>query len=63
MPRSCAAGFSQLLPIAVQPLPIKLKPIPILAYWHQSKDNDPAHEWFRRLLIETIGATPEFRGR
>ncbi|MDE2156017.1 MAG: LysR family transcriptional regulator [Xanthomonadaceae bacterium] len=61
MPRSCATGFSQLLPIATQPLPIKLKPIPILAYWHQSKNNDRAHEWFRRLLIEAIGAAPEFR--
>jgi len=62
MPRSYAASFSTLLPIVTQPLPIKLKPIPILAYWHQSKNNDRAHEWFRRLLIETIGAAPEFRG-
>ncbi|MCW8808476.1 MAG: LysR family transcriptional regulator, partial [Rhodanobacter sp.] len=54
MPRSYAANFAQLLPIATQPLPIKLKPIPILAYWHQSKDHDRAHEWFRRMVIDTI---------
>lgn len=62
MPRSYAANFAQLLPITTQPLPIKLKPIPILAYWHQSKDHDRAHEWFRRLLIDTIRAAPKFRG-
>jgi DNA-binding transcriptional LysR family regulator len=56
MPSSYAASLSRLLAIATQPLPIKLKPIPILAYWHQSKDMDRAHEWFRRLVIDTIGA-------
>jgi DNA-binding transcriptional LysR family regulator len=59
MPSSYAASFSHVLTVATQPLPIKLKPIPILAYWHQSKDDDRAHEWFRRLVIEVIGAVLE----
>ena len=63
MPSSYAQCFSQLLPIVVQPLPIKLKPIPILAYWHQSKNDDRAHEWFRQLVFEIIGAAPEFNDR
>jgi DNA-binding transcriptional LysR family regulator len=52
-------SLSRLLAIATQPLPIKLKPIPILAYWHRSKDMDRAHEWFRRLVIETVGKVQE----
>ena len=60
MPRSYAAGFSRLLPLAAQALPIKLKPIPILAYWHPSRDHDRAHSWFRQLLIDTLRAAPEF---
>jgi DNA-binding transcriptional LysR family regulator len=63
MPSSYAASFSQVLAIATQPLPIKLKPIPILAYWHQSKNEDRAHEWFRRLVIEVIGMAQELRER
>ncbi len=62
MPSSYAASFSRLLPLATQALPIKLKPIPILAYWHQSRDHDRAHAWFRQLLIDTIRAAPEFAG-
>jgi DNA-binding transcriptional LysR family regulator len=60
MPRSYAASFARLLPLAIQPLPFKLKPIPVLAYWHQSKNNDRAHEWFRQLVIDTVLAAPEF---
>jgi len=63
MPSSYAASFSRLLAIATQPLPIKLKPIPIMAFWHQSKDDDRAHEWFRRLVLEMIGVMQELRGR
>lgn len=63
MPSSYATNFAQLLPIAARPLPIKLKPIPILAYWHQSKEHDRGHEWFRQLLIDTIRGAPEFRSR
>jgi DNA-binding transcriptional LysR family regulator len=60
MPRSYTASFTRLLPLTSQPLPIKLKPIPILAYWHQSKNDDRAHAWFRRLVIETIAQAPAF---
>jgi DNA-binding transcriptional LysR family regulator len=63
LPRSYAASAASLLDIAVQPLPIKLKPIRIMAYWHQSKDEDRAHEWFRRLLIDTVGLTQPLRPR
>lgn len=63
MPSSYADGFSRLLPITVHPLPVKLKPIPILAYWHQSKRDDRAHEWFRALAIDTLEKATAFRHR
>ena len=63
MPGSYAESFLRLLPITVHPLPIKLKPIPILAYWHQSKNDDRAHEWFRRLLIGVINKAPALAHR
>lgn len=61
MPRSYAANFARLLPIATRPLPFKLKPIPVLAYWHPSRDGDRAHAWLRDLVLGTIGKAPEFQ--
>ena len=54
VPRSYALHLASLLPITVQPLPIKLKAFPILAYWHESKDDDRAHAWFRQWVVEAI---------
>jgi DNA-binding transcriptional LysR family regulator len=54
VPRSYAIHLSSLLPIAVLPLPIKLKAVPILAYWHESTNDDPAHAWFRSCVIEAV---------
>jgi DNA-binding transcriptional LysR family regulator len=56
VPRSYALHVSSLLPIAVVPLPIKLKAFPIVAYWHASTHDDPAHAWFRQCVMETIDA-------
>jgi DNA-binding transcriptional LysR family regulator len=56
VPRSYALHVSSLLPIAVLPLPIKLKAFPIVAYWHASTHDDPAHAWFRQCVMETIDA-------
>jgi len=35
-------------------LPIRIKAFPIFAYWHDSKDGDPAHAWFRERLVKSI---------
>ncbi len=53
-PQSYANHLAGLLPIAVRPLPIRLKAFPILAYWHDSKDEDQAHGWFRERLVHAI---------
>ncbi|RUL61582.1 LysR family transcriptional regulator [Dyella dinghuensis] len=54
VPRSYAIHLSSLLPIAIVPLPIKLKAVPILAFWHESTNDDPAHVWFRRCVIDAV---------
>lgn len=54
VPRSFAVHLADLLPIAIQPLPIRLKAFPIMAYWHESKHEDHAHLWFRKLVMATV---------
>jgi DNA-binding transcriptional LysR family regulator len=54
VPQSYANHLAGLLPIAVRPLPMRLKAFPILAYWHDSKDDDQAHDWFRERLVHAI---------
>ncbi|MFC4528577.1 LysR family transcriptional regulator [Dyella halodurans] len=54
VPQSYANHLAGLLPIAVRPLPMRLKAFPILAYWHESKDEDQAHGWFRERLVHAI---------
>lgn len=54
VPRSYAIHLSALLPMVVLPLPIKLQAFPILAYWHASTQDDPAHAWFRQCVMDAI---------
>ncbi|AOJ85123.1 LysR family transcriptional regulator [Burkholderia savannae] len=56
LPRSYALRMTRLLPIAVQPLPLRLKPYPILAYWHESRELDRAHQWLRERVIDAVRA-------
>jgi DNA-binding transcriptional LysR family regulator len=56
VPKAYADHLAVLLPIAMQPLPVRIKAIPILAYWHDSKDSDQAHRWFRERLVKSITA-------
>lgn len=54
VPKAYAEHVAPLLPMALQPLPIRIKAFPIFAYWHDSKDGDPAHAWFRERLVKSI---------
>jgi DNA-binding transcriptional LysR family regulator len=57
VPRAYAEHLAPLLPMALQPLPMRIKAIPILAYWHESRNDDPAHAWFRERLVKSITGT------
>jgi DNA-binding transcriptional LysR family regulator len=53
-PQAYAHRLAELLPITVRTLPIRVKAFPIMAYWHDSKDDDLAHRWFREHVVTAI---------
>jgi DNA-binding transcriptional LysR family regulator len=53
MPRTYALRMAQVMPLSVLPLPYATPPIDILMYWHAARDDDPAHVWLRRLILES----------
>lgn len=30
--------------------PVELPEIPVMQYWHEALNNDPAHQWFRKII-------------
>lgn len=56
LPRSVAAAFASPLGLEVSELPFELPRVSISIAWHERLDRDPAHAWFRTLLIGALGA-------
>ncbi|MCH1924219.1 LysR family transcriptional regulator [Shewanella sp. C32] len=51
MPRNMLMTVERLgLPLRTFELPVEVNPIEIMQVWHPRFDNDPAHQWFRRLV-------------
>ena len=44
--------YSRYLPLRVLPLPLELPPLIEVMQWHAVNNNDPAHLWMRRVLLE-----------
>lgn len=38
------------------PLAFKVKPLSLYLVWHQRDNNDPAHQWLRQRIIETVNS-------
>ena len=36
------------------PLPFKVDPLNLFLIWHRRENDDPAHQWFRQKIIETV---------
>jgi hypothetical protein len=36
------------------PLPFNLEPLSLSLAWHQSDNDDPAHQWLRQKIIEMV---------
>ena len=34
-------------------LPFKTDPLDLFLIWHRRENDDPAHKWFRKRIIET----------
>lgn len=52
MPKTYAQRMAQVLPLRVLALPFQAPPIDIVMYWHAARDDDPAHVWLRRIVLE-----------
>ena len=51
-----ALKMAALLPVVVRPLPLRVKPYPIFAYWHEVREADRIHQWFRQRAIGIVCA-------
>jgi len=38
------------------PLPLKTDPLSLYLVWHHRDEDDPAHQWFRQRIIETVNS-------
>ncbi len=55
MHRRLARFYTSQLPLRIVDLPIALPPLVEKLQWHQYRDSDPGHRWFRGVLRETAG--------
>jgi LysR family transcriptional regulator, nod-box dependent transcriptional activator len=53
-----AVKYAETLPLKLLPMPIAIPPMVEMLQWHQVHDCDPANQWFRRLLRETVRDLP-----
>ncbi|WP_374348665.1 LysR family transcriptional regulator [Phenylobacterium sp.] len=54
--RQLAERFQRSNAIEIHEAPFDTAPVRIFAYWGASTERDPAHRWFRELLIEVAQA-------
>ncbi len=51
MPERVAQMFSATLPVKTFPLPFETPPLDEILLWHKRNESDPAHAWFRDLVV------------
>lgn len=52
LPERIARAFVEMLPLTMVPPPIELEGFSVSAFWHERQAHDPAHAWFRNLVVE-----------
>ncbi len=50
-PRELAAPLASRLGLAMLEPPVPIDPLPVAALWHERMHTDPAHVWFRGLIV------------
>lgn len=50
-PSHFARDIAKQLDLAILPLPTILSPMIYTLYWHQNKDKDLGHHWFRQIIM------------
>lgn len=59
--RRLAERFQRTHDIEIFPAPFAVRPIQLTAYWGRAVARDPAHIWFRGLMLEAGAALPKTR--
>ncbi len=54
MPRSYAQVIARQMPLQVKPLPFDAPALDIRMFWHRRSSNEPANQWLRKTVAETI---------
>ena len=54
LPRRLAHRITDLAPLAVLELPLEIGPLPMSMIWHERRQDDPAHAWLRRQVVEVV---------
>ena len=55
LPRRVAEIAAETLPIKIHSMPINLWDVRIALGWHRRAHSDPAHKFFRNIIVETLG--------
>jgi DNA-binding transcriptional LysR family regulator len=61
--RRLAERFARNHDIELHAPPFPAEPMVIAAYWRRARERDPAHAWFRGVLLEASAALPQRAGR
>ena len=48
--------FGSLRELAWSPLPVKTRDLPLYLMWHERYEDDPAHQWLRQRIVDTVDA-------
>lgn len=53
VPAGLARRFLKVLPIEMRKLPVEVQPFHLRLAWHERTNDDPAQQWFRKLIMES----------
>ncbi len=51
-----AMKLGMLKDLDVAPLPFKTKELDLYLVWHRRESDDPAHQWLRQKIVETVNS-------
>ncbi|MGO4122822.1 LysR substrate-binding domain-containing protein [Inquilinus sp. YAF38] len=54
LPRRLARQAAAMVPLTVLELPLDLDPLSMSMIWHERRQDDPAHAWLRRQVVEAV---------
>jgi hypothetical protein len=60
-PRRLARTLAPSLGLKILECPVQIPPLNQILMWHPRNDQDPAHQYLRKLLLDVAGVTPVSR--